>query len=145
MIREYNIAEKVGYFISDNAKNNDTAVSLVLQALYPSLSAKQRQARRLRCFGHIVNLYAQALLLGKGASKALTDLSRKEAKGDAAATEAFWKGKGALGQLHNIVVYIRCTPQRLEEFAKVKKGGNLRQFDNLKVSPFSSKLRPVDY
>ena len=87
VIREYNIAQKVGYFMSDNAKNNDTAVSLVLQALDPSLSAKQRQARRLRCFGHVVNLCAQALLLGKGSGKALTEVSRKEAKGDVAATE----------------------------------------------------------
>ena len=146
VIREYNIAQKVGYFMSDNAKNNDTAVSLVLQALDPSVSAKQRQARRLRCFGHVVNLCAQALLLGKGSGKALTEVSRKEAKGDVAATEAFWKGKGALGQLHNIVVYIRCTPQRLEEFAKVKKGGNLAKFDELKVSLFFSNCaRWINY
>ena len=134
VIQEYGIAQKVGYFMSDNAKNNDTAIAALLQKLYPHLSIKQRQGRRLRCFGHITNLCARALLLGKGAGKALSDLERKQSKGDFAAAGRFWKGKGALGQLYNIVVYIRCTPQRLEEFAKVKKGGNLKQFDSLKVS-----------
>ena len=134
VISEYKIEEKVGYFVSDNAKNNDVAIDHLLQRLYPALSLQQRQARRLRCFGHITNLCARALLLGKGAGKALTDLERKESKGDFEAADSFWKGKGALGQLHNIVVYIRTTPQRLEEFAKVVKGGRLAQFDKLKVS-----------
>ena len=120
--------------MSDNAKNNDTAVKHLLQRLFPGLSDKQRQGRRLRCFGHITDLCARALLLGKGAGKALSDLSRKESKGDFEAADSFWKGKGALGQLHNIVVYILGTPQRLEEFAKTTKGGSLVEFDKLKVS-----------
>ena len=128
--------------MSDNAKSNDTATAVAMQQLYPSLSIKQRQGRRLRCMGHIVNLCARALLLGKGAGKRLSELERKELKGGVAAVDRFWKNKGALGRLHNLVVYIRCTPQRLEEFAKIKKGGNLAQFDVLKVSLFSSTFYP---
>jgi hypothetical protein len=142
VINEYGIAQKVGYFMSDNAKNNDTAIAAVLQQLYPALSIKQRQGRRLRCMGHVINLCARALLLGKGAGKKLSELERKELKGDVVAGDRFWKGKGALGHLHNIVVYIRCTPQRLEEFMKVKKGGNLAQFDGLKVSLFFINFSP---
>ena len=143
VIQEYGIAQKVGYFISDSAKNNDTAIAAVLQRLYPSLSIKQRQGRRLRCLGHIINLCARALLLGKGAGKKLSDIERKQSKGDFAAADRFWKSKGPLGQLYNIVACIRCTPQRMEEFMKVKKGGKLAQFDGLKVSCFFIKLRPA--
>ena len=140
VIEEYSIAQKIGYFMSDNAKSNDSATAAAMQQLYPSLSIKQRQGRRLQCRGHIINLCARALLLGKGAGKTLTELERKEMKGGVAAVDRFWKNKGALGRLHNLVVYIRCTPQRLEEFAKIKKGGNLAQFDGLKVSLFFFKL-----
>ena len=134
VIHEYSISEKIGYLVSDNAQNNDTATTHLLQQLYPHLSEQQRVSRRLRCFGHITNLCVRALLLGKGAGKALSDLERKQSKGDFAAVDRFWKGKGALGQLHNIIRYIRSSPQRLEEFAKVKKGGSLARFDKLKVS-----------
>ena len=140
VINEYGIAQKIGYFMSDNAKSNDTAIAAAMQQLYPSLSIKQQQGRRLRCMGHIINLCARALLLGKGAGKKLSELERKELKGSVVAVDRFWKNKGALGQLHNLVVYIRCTPQRLEEFAKIRKGGNLAQFDVLKVSWVFIKL-----
>ena len=134
VIREYSIEAKVRYFMSDNAANNDVAVAAVLKELFPNLTAKQSKARRLRCFSHITNLCARALLLGKGAGKALSELERKAAKGHIDAVDQFWKGKGALGRLHNIVVYIRCTPQRLEEFAKCQSKDLNAHLNRLKVS-----------
>src|SRR5947209_6667996 len=65
VFREYKIGGYIGFFILDNAFANDTCVDLVLQKLYPQMSTKQRLRRRLRCLGHVINLSAQAFLLGK--------------------------------------------------------------------------------
>jgi hypothetical protein len=133
VINEFGLESKIGYFVCDNAKSNDTAVDAVLKKLYPYLSEKQRRARRLRCFGHITNLCARALLLGKGAGKAMSELSRKVSKGAFEAVDAFWRGKGAVGRLHNIIIYIRCSPQRLQAFAGTVIGGRLKEFDELQA------------
>lgn len=134
VIEEYSIGQQIGYFMTDNAQSNDVCIDLVLRQLYPRLTAEQRAARRLRCFGHITNLCARALLLGKGAGKAMDEAEANLRRGAFDALEKFWRQRGAIGRLHNIVRYIRTTPQRMEEFANIKKGGELAQFDNLEVS-----------
>lgn len=65
VLHEYEIASKTRYFMSGNASNNDCCVDCVLDTISPELSAAQRKARRLRCLGHVVNLCARALLIGK--------------------------------------------------------------------------------
>lgn len=117
----------------DNAKSNDTAVDVVLKKSYPYLTADQRRGRRLRCFGHITNLCARGMLLGKGAGKAMEEVSRKLAKGAFDAVDSFWRGRGAVGRPHKLCKYIRCTPQRREEFANTTKSGELKEFDELQV------------
>ena len=63
VLKEYEIkSDKLGVFVCDNATSNDSAVALVLKALYPGITNQEVVARRLRCFGHIINLAAQALL-----------------------------------------------------------------------------------
>lgn len=61
VLKEYGINNKLGYFVLDNAESNDTCVEILLQKLHPQL---KKQHRRLRCVGHIINLAAQAFLLG---------------------------------------------------------------------------------
>ena len=60
-LRTYQIS-RLSYFICDNAQSNDTALLNILK-LYGLAEEKDR--RRLRCLGHIVNLAAQAFLFGK--------------------------------------------------------------------------------
>jgi hypothetical protein len=110
VIYDYGIEAKIGYFMADNATSNDVCVDNILCQLYPKMTAKQRQSRRLRCLGHITNLCARALLLGKRAGKALKDVEHKAAKGASAAVESFWRNRGAIGRLHNVVRYIRWSP-----------------------------------
>jgi hypothetical protein len=71
----------------------------------------------------------------------MNELSRKIAKGAFEAVDAFWRGQGAVGRLHNIIIYIRCTPQRLEEFASAVVGGKLKDFDELQVSKLVERSR----
>ena len=65
IFKDYRISGRIGYFMADNATSNDNCIDTLLQAIYPNMSAKQRLRRRLQCFGHIVNLCAQAFLIGK--------------------------------------------------------------------------------
>lgn len=134
VIDEYGLRYKVGYFMCDNAKSNDKAVSAVLRQLFPGMQQRQILARRLRCLGHITNLAARAMILGKNAGKALDRVNGQVRKGAFEAVDQFWRGRGAVGRLHNLIRYIRWNPQRREAFANCKEGGELSDFDGLNVS-----------
>jgi hypothetical protein len=62
VIREYGLEDRVGYFVLDNIKSNDTCVQALTAKLQLNRDPKQY---RLRCFGHIVNLAARAFISGK--------------------------------------------------------------------------------
>jgi len=118
VFREYKIGSRIGFFITDNASSNDVCIDLVLSKLYPNMNAKQRHRRRLRCLGHVVNLAAQAFLFGKQSQETLDELDLAYRRRDFEAIAKAWRKQGVLGRLHNIVRYIRMTPQRRAEWRK---------------------------
>lgn len=124
VLGDYRIGKKIGFFVLDNAKNNDTAVDLILQALYPQMTTEQRVGRRLRCLGHVINLSAQKFILGQTAKKDLRRLDALREKGAFEKIEEYWRNKGPLGKLHNLVKHIRMTPQRRQEFKKCSVGSD---------------------
>jgi hypothetical protein len=63
-------AEKVGYFVLDNAYNNDTAVAALADEY-----GFEATYRRLRCCCHILNLGAQLVIWGKDRSAYENDAS----------------------------------------------------------------------
>lgn len=130
VLYEYEIASKIRYFMCDNASSNDTCVNNVLRAISPELSIAQRNARRLRCLGHVVNLCARALLIGKESNKTLRRLEGVTGE----ESEGMWRARGPVGGLHSIIRYIRWTPQRREQFASIWTKGELAKFDELEVS-----------
>jgi hypothetical protein len=134
VIKDYKITDRVGYFMSDNASANYVCVDFVLRAVYPRMSDKQRKRRRLRCFGHIANLCAQAFLIGKDAEKVCKDLDAAYREGDMKRIRELWRKRGAIGRLHNIIKYIRASPQRRQFFRSIVCGGELSEFDGLEVS-----------
>jgi hypothetical protein len=140
---DYGISGRIGYFMADNASSNDACIDLVLQALYPNMTRKHRVRRRLRCFGHIVNLCAQAFIMGKDASKTCKDLDSAYREGDYTRIRELWKKRGAIGRLHNIVRYIRASPQRRQFFRSIQIGGDLAAFDGLEVSSPSARRKVV--
>jgi hAT family C-terminal dimerisation region len=97
VIESFEIQHKIGYFVLDNASNNDTAME--------SLGAEFRingEERRVRCFGHIINLAAKALLFGDDANAFEEELSN----GSVASQEehTHWMKKGPVGKVHIWVV-----------------------------------------
>jgi hypothetical protein len=115
IILEMGIVGNLGYFITDNATNNDVAIEVILRRLRPDVTHPGH--RRVRCLGHIINLAAKAFLFG-GGKDSFEDVETDSSVPMTAleAEIAFWRTKGPLGKLHNLVVYIRKTPQRREAF-----------------------------
>lgn len=134
VVREYEFEDRVGYIIGDNISSNDAAAHTILSRLYPGLSLEDRTGRRLRCLGHIVNLCANALIFGGGKKGGDKELDRLANKGDSEGCDELWRGRGPVGRLHNIIKYIRWSPQRRQEFMECIKGGELAEFDLLEVS-----------
>jgi hypothetical protein len=61
VIQEFKIADKIGYFQASNAGNNDTCIYTILNAILPDSDSSHR---RMRCYGHVINLAAKAFLFG---------------------------------------------------------------------------------
>ena len=120
IIHEYNIQSRVGYFVTDNAGNNDTALDAIAAEL--NFNAKHR---RLRCMGHILNLVARSILFGQD-----PDALQKEAdKAKQNIDEVMlWRRRGPIGKLHNIVKYVFQSPQRLQRFH------DIQMLDDVEVS-----------
>ena len=95
---------------------------------------EQCYRHRLRYFGHIVNLYTQAFLVGKDVEKACIQIERHTQDGDWKSLADLWRKWGVIGRLHNIIRYIRATSQYRNEFRKIRMGGDLAQFNGLEVS-----------
>jgi hypothetical protein len=53
---------QIGCFILDNAANNDTCITALAKTY--EWGKNEVYTRRLRCFGHIINLVVQAFLFG---------------------------------------------------------------------------------
>lgn len=99
VIDEYGIRDKIGYFTLDNAENNDTAMDDIGKNL-----GFDGRRRRGRCFGHILNLSAKALLFGKSVYA-----FEKQLRGEAMLTETeyeLWQKRGPVGKIHIIVTEI---------------------------------------
>ena len=70
ILESFQIQDKVGYFILDNASNNNTAMEQLGNDL-----GFDGIGHRVCCFGHIINLAAKALLFGKDANAFKEELS----------------------------------------------------------------------
>ncbi|KAG9378437.1 Dimer-Tnp-hAT domain containing protein [Pyrenophora tritici-repentis] len=94
---------KLGYFVLDNAHNNNTTINTL--ALQMGFSATER---RLRCGPHTLNLIGQMLLWGE--EKESYDNEETERVNEAE-NMATWRGDGPLGVLLAVINYIK-TPQQ---------------------------------
>ena len=124
VLKDYEIIDRVGYFVTDNASNNDTAIDLLLRQISPSLTAQQRAHRRLRCWGHILNLAAKAFLFGKDPEGFDEMIITHRALAREQAELQEWRKNGPIGKLHNVVVFIRRSPQRQEFFQDFAEDGD---------------------
>ncbi|KAF6518454.1 hypothetical protein HZS61_002532 [Fusarium oxysporum f. sp. conglutinans] len=101
----YDISTVIGFFMMDNAGNNDTCIQ-ELAKQYPAIKLQSR----LRCVGHMLNLIVKALLFGQGVSK-----MEQQLRG-ASDEERFeiWRKQSFIGKLHNFCVWVNRSDQRRE-------------------------------
>ncbi|KAF4546974.1 Hypothetical protein D9617_80g101420 [Elsinoe fawcettii] len=106
IIAHYNLQQNVGYFMTDNAPNNDVCLAY----LSHEFSFKMPESR-LRCCGHIFNLCGQAVLFGSDAD-AFEHGLEDTALGEQPLQR--WRRRGPCGKLHNVLYYIDASPQRID-------------------------------
>ena len=102
----YGIIPRLGFFTLDNASTNDTVVEAILTKIRPDL---EPSFRRLRCFGHVMNIVAKVLLYGKASKEdkdEAEDFASQVLNADLDALEK-WRNKGPLGKFHILVDHIR--------------------------------------
>lgn len=130
VIREAGLQEKLGFFISDNHTSNDK----MLRHIANEIDYFDPILRRIRCFGHILNLVSQAFLFGSSRQSgedrrdqneaidlAIQDISQLSKSSnldteDKAELALQWRHLGSLGKLHNINVWSRASTERYNEF-----------------------------
>lgn len=112
IIHEYNLDGRVGYFVTDNAESNDTCLDELACEL-----GFNKQHRRLRCCGHIINLVARSILFGTDADVFEEDCQANKELQD---EMKLWRAKGPIGKLHNIVHWVQRSGQRIKKLHKLQ-------------------------
>lgn len=120
VIKEYGLQERVGYFVTDNASNNDVAIDQILSHFFPNMTTAKRKARRLRCLGHVINLSAKAFFYGTEFDAFERDANQWRERSELVKELQLWRKRGPIGKLHNVVTFICRTPQRRERFKKIR-------------------------
>lgn len=113
VICHHSLQEKIGYFVSDNAKNNPKALSYLVAEF-----GFNAQHCWLRCIGHIFNLCGQAVLFGKDSDAFEREVSDLEVE---QLQLREWRKKGPIGKLHNVLVYLDASPQRWESVVTLQR------------------------
>ena len=109
MTEKYGFTDRLGFTVADNAAGN-TAMVREMAVQFTAAGLKwDHLFHRCRCLGHIIHLAARDFFL-------------KEAPGPD--DDAGWRQFGCYGKLHNIVLWVQGSTQRVERFA---------QFSNLRL------------
>jgi hypothetical protein len=117
VVEDFRLQRRLGYFTLDNATSNDTAMATIGQKLEDLGIDFDPKERRLRCFGHILNLAAKAFLWSEDPLM-LDDAVLEADTDDDTELQRLqdWRKRGPLGKLYNCIRYILKTPQRREKF-----------------------------
>src|SRR5947199_8306000 len=107
VIKDFEIEYRVGHFMADNMSSNDICMGELTKHLGNHFGISER---RLRCFGHIINLVVKALLFEKDAEAFERETIHAAQIEDDLKELRAWRKRGPVGKIHNIVTHIRRTP-----------------------------------
>lgn len=142
MLADFGIdSSRLGYFVLDNARNNDTAVAALADEF-----DFEPEHRRLRCLGHILNLVVKQLIFGATANAMETE-DDADLNFNAVSDELKkWRKKGPIGRLHNFVGAIINSPQLVQLLLEWQKediaSGKLSHIDKI-TEKIRKPLMPV--
>ncbi|KAF4311338.1 hypothetical protein GTA08_BOTSDO13153 [Botryosphaeria dothidea] len=139
VLEEYGIWHKIGYVTGDNHGANDVLCRALSGYLREKGTVWRVEHRRIRCYGHVVNLIVQAFLFMhsqeavEAACKQIEKLD--EASYDMDMIEAWrrnrglgWREMGSLGKVHNIAIHMRANDYRYNMFKR--RAGRVLGLDN---------------
>jgi hypothetical protein len=110
--RDWGIVDRIGCLVSDNASNNDACGEELFRQILPDFSVEDASDRRIRCYGHILNLVGRAFLYGEDFESFEQESQTYEAMDRIDDDLRHWRKRGPVGKLHNIVRWVRSSPQR---------------------------------
>lgn len=119
VIKDWGIGSRLGVAVCDNVSSNDTCLRSLFPRFIPQMDDDDVKARRIRCFGHILNLVAKAFLFGEESDAFEIQSDFYDTLGQYEEGLEHWRRKGPIGKLHNIVKFIRASPQRSEAFRNI--------------------------
>ena len=114
VVETYNLQDKIGHFTLDNASNNNTAMRCIqtyLRNHSPEIPFNP-VTRRLRCFGHVINLVVKAFLWREDPEAFEIEVTNYQTLEKEQEELLAWRKKGPCGKLHNLLVYVTRSPQR---------------------------------
>jgi hypothetical protein len=65
IFRNFDLIERLNYFVIDNANSNDLTIDYIFQILLSYFTSLARSQRRLQYFGYILNFSSGVYLYGK--------------------------------------------------------------------------------
>ena len=116
MLKDYEIRNKLSYMVMDNAHLNDTLISIIAESLCEKGVFYDATQRRLQCNDHVINLAVQSFLFGQTVDDYKYPENPAHSFSDAQLNQ--WRRLGPLGKLHNIVVWIIESSQRIQAFKR---------------------------
>ncbi|KID80838.1 transposase-like protein [Metarhizium guizhouense ARSEF 977] len=139
VVDDWGFASKLGYFVMDNAGNNDTMMASLSLGLLRRFDIQyDPKVHRLRCQGHIINLAAKAFLFVSDKEK----IEHDESGNNATLKEIrAWRQKGPLGKLHNFVVFIQRSVQRSQKFLALSRNRKLARDNDTRWSSWHTMLQ----
>jgi hypothetical protein len=156
-LEEWGFISKLGFFIMDNAPNNDTMMKALQRGDYPlsylvymltliELAKLWRlkydaKTHRLRCQGHIINLAVKSFLFVKD-NENLEPADDSSKKYNISLEEIEqWRRQGPLGKLHNFVVYIHGSVRREQQFWELSHGLRLARDNKTRWNSWYNMLQ----
>jgi hypothetical protein len=96
---------------------------------------------RIRCQGHILNLSVHSFLFVTDSENLEDDtLGACEIKEQLKLIDQ-WRKHGPLGMLHNFIVYLQASPQRMQRFLKLSKGHRLARDNKTRWNSWAKALK----
>lgn len=121
VIRDWEIDSRLGVAVCHNTPSNDTCLQSLFPRFMPQIDDKGVKARRIRCFGHVLNLVAKAFLFGEESDGFEIQFDVYDALGRYQKGLEHRRRKGPIGKLYNITKFIRASPQRRGNFQSIEQ------------------------
>lgn len=126
-LTSYNIRNRLGYFVLNNAYTNDALMEHISADLESEAIIYNARQHRLRCNGQIIDMAVSAFLFGKHPEAEVQAESNDTSPVSPSTSDpSLWRKMGPLGKLYNIIIYITASTPRTLAFSR-KSGGYVPQ------------------